>query len=129
MNSHHKNWFGEVEKICTTLDAEISLPRTCGRQMHHSNMPASTPSEYYCRTISIPLLDHLLAEFNSRFGPHQKKALQGLALVPSVLINASDDSIARLGQLAEMYQQDFPSPGTFQSESHAVLETEVARRA
>ena len=31
------------------------------------------------------MLDHLLAELNDRFTEHQKKALQGLYLVPSVM--------------------------------------------
>ena len=29
----------------------------CGCQTHRSNIPANTPSEYYCCTVSIPLLD------------------------------------------------------------------------
>ena len=60
----------------------------------------------------------MLAEFDACFGPHQQKALQGLAIVPSILVDASDNSVTRLSQFAEMYQQDLPSPApsTFQSE-------------
>ena len=32
------------------------------------------------------MLDHLLAELKKRFSPHQKLALEGLHLVPSVLV-------------------------------------------
>ena len=44
-----------------------SLPRVCERQCHSSNVPAQTPSEYYRRNLSIPVLDHLLSELETRF--------------------------------------------------------------
>ena len=57
---HHAKWFASVEQMCHSVDLTPALPRRCGHQQHRSNVPADTPSEYYCRTISIPLVDHLL---------------------------------------------------------------------
>ena len=71
IDKHHRQWFQKVEKMCSDIDVEPCLPRRCGRQTHCSNVPADTPSEYYCRTVSIPLLDHLLSEMDSHFSSHQ----------------------------------------------------------
>ena len=88
IKAHHAKWILIVDNMCSDVGIVPSLPRRCGRQIHHSNTPADTPSEYYCRTIiSIPLLDHLLSEMKSRFSKHHQTALLGLTIVPSVLVS------------------------------------------
>ena len=85
IDDYHCKWFRKVEQMCTNVGVEPSLPRRCGRQIHRSNVPADTPSMYYRRCISIPLLDHLISEMDSRFNTHQQTALLGMSLVPSIL--------------------------------------------
>ena len=92
-DSYHSKWFHCISKMCNDVGTIPSVPRTCGRQHHRPNIPASNPSEYYQETISIPILDHLLTELNNRFTDHQKKALQGLNLVPSVLVSEHLSSV------------------------------------
>ena len=53
-----------VEKMCGDVGTEPSFPRRCSRQIHQSNIPASSPSEYYCHSLSIPLVDHLLSKMH-----------------------------------------------------------------
>ena len=99
------------------IDVEPCLPRRCSRQTHRSNVPGDTPSEYYCRTVSIPLLDHLLSEMDSCFSSHQQTALFGLSVVPSIMLSLSrEECTTKLSQFAEMYQDDLPSPDCIQSE-------------
>ena len=43
------------------------MPRVVGTQMHRSNTPAEIVSDYYEKTITIPLLDHLMPELDYRF--------------------------------------------------------------
>ena len=100
VQAHHSKWFATIENMCSMVGIVPSLLRRCGRQDHRSNMQADTPSEYFCRTISIPLLDHLLSEMNSRFSKHQQTALLGLSIVPSVLVTLpTEDSIPRSSNL------------------------------
>ena len=82
VDEHHSKWFAKVEEMCETVGTQPSLPRQCGRQTHHSNVPAQNPTEYYRRTITIPILDHLLTEMEARFSKHQQTALNGLYLIP-----------------------------------------------
>ena len=75
----HNHWFRTVEQMCSDIGVETSLPRRCGRQIHRNNIPAETPSVYYCRCVSIPLLDHLISEIESRFSTQQQTALLGFS--------------------------------------------------
>ena len=61
--------------------------------------PASNPSEYFRRTITVLILDHLLSELDKQFSSHQNSAFVGLYLVPSVLVTedlASVSSVTRI---------------------------------
>ena len=66
--TYHSRCFATVEKICTGVGTGCSVPRRCSRQTHQINIPADSPSQYYCHLISIPLLDHFLSEIRSHFG-------------------------------------------------------------
>lgn len=102
--------------MCTAVRIEPSLP---GRQIHLSNVPVDTPSAYLKRSISIPLLDHLLSEVDCRFNAHQQTALLGMSLIPSLLVTLSTaDGSTQCDRLDELYQQDLPSAHCFQSELH-----------
>ena len=105
--------------MCEDVATESSVPRRCSRQTHQSNVPASTPSEYYCRSLSIPLIDHLLSEMQSRFSSHQQTALLGLSIVPSVMVSlSSQECDSEVSELADMYRCDLASQGCVTSELH-----------
>ena len=111
VSTHHRRWYSSVERMCSDVGTVPSLPRRSGRQIHRSNVPADTPSEYYCRSLSIPLLDHLLSEMRSRFSSHQQTALLGLSLVPSVLVTIPTEEVStKISQFVDMYVGDLPSP-------------------
>ena len=119
IGTHHSQWVSTVEKMCADVGTEPSLPRRSGRQIHRSNIPVDTSSEYYCHSISILMLDHLLSEIKTRFTTHQKIALLGVCIVPSVMVTLPDEDCAsKVSQLADMYQDDLPSPDSVLSELH-----------
>ena len=122
VSGHHGQWFLTITELLSEVGMEPSVPRRCGRQIHRSNVPADTPSEYYRRTISIPVLDHLLSELGAWFGSHQRTALQGLSIVPSVAVSFEpDDYASRLKALCDLYENDLPSPQSFESELNCWL--------
>ena len=65
LDSHHKSWFGVV-KLCGKLNTEVSIPQMWSIKQHTR-----------CHTISIPLLYHLLVEFDACLSHHLRTALQG----------------------------------------------------
>lgn len=116
---NHDQWFAEVEQLGRSIGTELSLPRICGRQAHRSNVPSNTPKEYYRRTITIPLLDNIISEITSRFSKHQQTAVNGLLLVPSILVTRSlADITTVLNEVGEMYSDDLPSPSSLPCEVH-----------
>ena len=44
VNTYHSTWFSTVE-----VGVLPSLPRRCSHQTQRSNVPADTPSQYYCQ--------------------------------------------------------------------------------
>ena len=67
VDKHHATWFSESTVMAEKVGEEPRIPRRCATQIQRNNVPATTPSEYYKRAISIPMLDHLESEINSRF--------------------------------------------------------------
>ena len=117
IDSHHSTWFREIEKMCTKVGTEACIPRRCGRQIHRSNFPSETPSKYFRCCISVPLLDHLISEMNSRFS--QQTALLGTSIVPTVIVTLSaNECCLKVCPLADMYHGDLPSPDCPESELH-----------
>ena len=119
VEKYHDQWFAVVEEMCTACGAEPSLPRLCARQTHRYNIPSQTPTEYYRRTITIPLLDHTLSEIDRRFSTHQQTAVTGLHLIPSTLVcRTLVEATSVVAKLGEMYGDDIPDPSSLQSEIH-----------
>ena len=117
IGTYHSKWYSSVEKMCTIAETVPSIPRTCRLQTQRSNVPADSPSQYYLRTLSIPIIDHLLSELTTRFSSHHKTALLGFCLIPVALISMSSESFSEsCFKLAEMYRGDLPSPKSFSSE-------------
>lgn len=120
IDTYHSRRFLTISEMLSQVGVEPSVPRRCGRQIHRSNLPGVTPSEYYRRTISIPMVDHLLSELRSRFGDHQRRAMLGLSIVPSLFVSLeSADCASRVKRLADLYKNDLPSPECLDSELHS----------
>ncbi len=106
----HKIW----HDTAVTL-GQPQLPRRCSIQTSRSNTPGDTPEEYYRRTLSIPFLDELITHLESRFSDVQQKAIQGMRLVPSVLVDPSIP-MCDCSDLLENYGDDLPSPSSLEAE-------------
>ena len=85
VDKHHATWFSESTVMAEKVGEEPRIPRRCARQIQRNNVPATTPSEYYKRAISIPMLDHLESEINSCFTELQSTAAKGMSIVPATL--------------------------------------------
>ena len=107
IETYHSQWFTVRVKMCAGVGTVPAIPRRCSHQMNRSNVPADSPSQY---SISLPLLDHLLSEMQSRFSSHDQKALLGLSIVPSIIVNLSPHEFAKVHEFAKMHQNDLPSP-------------------
>ena len=113
VDSYQSRWFETVSKVCNEAGITPSMPRICGRQRHRASIPTSNSSEYIRRTITVPILDHLLSKLDKRFSSHQKTAFQGLYLVPSVLVTEDYATVSSVVmKVGELYAVDQQSPTT-----------------
>jgi len=119
IDDHYSQWFRQAEQMCEVVGVTPSMPRLCKRQRNRDNTPAENPAEYNRRIVAIPILDHLIAELNMRFSSLHQKAMQGLSLIPSILVNLTPaEGKKTLLEAVNLYQDDLPSIGSIKSEVH-----------
>ena len=117
VDDKHKGWYQHAVDMGEPLGAPPpSIPRRCGRQTQRDNIPGDSPEDYFRCIITVPFLDQLVQHMESRFSPLQRKPISGLCLVPSV--HNSLSSFDDLDDLVRMYQDDLPSPSTWEAELH-----------
>ena len=69
-NEEYSSIFAVTSDVLSQLDVPIDLPQiTMKRQMHRSNIPCSTPKEYYKRSIYIAMLDSVICDLETSFLP------------------------------------------------------------
>ena len=91
----------------------MPVPRICQQQTARSNIEASSPMEYWCRTVFVPFLDHLLQELDNRFSQLAQDAIKVFCLIPSELPRLLESDITTL---FERFKDDLPSPSSFNKE-------------
>ena len=113
IDSFHDSWYAEVLKLAEKIGLEESKPRTVGRQTTRSNPPYKTISEYYKRTISIPLVDHISSALQNRFDTDSVNVYKGLSVVPEKMMSLKKDGKDWRDEfkvVADFYVDDLPYP-------------------
>ena len=73
VEENHAKWFQKACQIAEKLDITVQKPRTCQVQRNRANNPAETVEDHYRRNLTIPLVDHLINELETRFGSGDKE--------------------------------------------------------
>ena len=63
---YHDNWYHQAISLAGKVGIEEWMPRTANRQTTRDNHPATNESEYYKRSITIPVIDHLNSALQAR---------------------------------------------------------------
>ena len=72
IDQYNDRWYKKVIELANKLDVIESKPRTCGRQVHRGNAPATSISEYYKRNITIPLKPDFHLQISSEISSSKK---------------------------------------------------------
>ena len=62
------------------------MPRTCTRKTKREIFPAESPFHYYKLSLSILLTDTVLSELKKRFKGSQKYIVEGLYIIPYIMV-------------------------------------------
>ena len=120
MNIFHEHVFEEAVCLGASIGIEQSSPRLAGWQQHRSNVAADTVVDYYKRNLTIPLLDHIISELDTLFSSVSSSAIvEFMQLLPSVICEKSVSTVLTKADLAEvlkLYEDDLPSPQSFDLE-------------
>ena len=116
----HTRLYSRALQIASTVNVQESLPRTTNRQQHRSNTPALTASDYYKRVITIPALDHLITEIDTRFSRNSSSVVcQTMLLLPSALAETEEiPTSVDIADLISNYSDDLPAPESLDTELH-----------
>lgn len=68
----------------------IRQPRVVARQMHRSNHPSVSLTEYYRKSLFIPYLDSLVQSLQERFSEENKTSFEIFCLHPKIIKSQSD---------------------------------------
>ena len=63
----HEKWCKEAILIAGKQNILEKAPRLSSKPANSANQPSSTPSEYYKRPFTIPVIEHLENDLNARF--------------------------------------------------------------
>ena len=74
--------FQKALQVLSDLDVVVALPRINRRQVHRDNVPASSPEQYYRRSIYLPMLDSLIFDLETRFSTQTLASCQLTFLLP-----------------------------------------------
>ena len=87
VDEFHRKWYKKAVTPSEKINITETIPRVAETQTNRSNTPAESVSDYYKRTITIPLLDHLKCEWDYRFDSSKTEAIfNGFVIVPAKLI-------------------------------------------
>ena len=107
----HNEWYGEAVDFARELDVQVKKPRysTISRYFHRENYDTKSVSDYYKFSLTIPLLDKILAEFNERFSKDHRIHSNGFSVIPSkLLVTKSWKSSVK--EFSRQYKDDLPNP-------------------
>ena len=118
----HSLIYAKAVQVATKVHVSESLPRTAGRQLHRNNVIASTASEYYKQTLTIPMLDHLISEMEERFQYGSSSVISEMKLLlPSILAQSRENvklTSSDIPNLVSLYGEDLPALASLDSELH-----------
>nr|XP_047131873.1 52 kDa repressor of the inhibitor of the protein kinase-like [Hydra vulgaris] len=81
IDDYHIKWYASIICLASKVDVAEAKLRILSRQINRNNVASSSTSDYFKKSLSIPLIDHLLGEVNYRFSDDALAAYDGLYIM------------------------------------------------
>ena len=117
MDFEHDRIYSKACKLAEEIGTEEHMPRVAGRQRNRSNPTVTSPKEYWRVTVTIPLVDSIISEVNSRFSVEKRAHFELCALIPAV-ISRKDNLLSTCEILLSKWRHIMPASDNFESELH-----------
>ena len=118
VDTFHSQVYEQVHMLSQTVEVVETAPRQASRQQHRQNTPSISVSDYYKRILTIPLLDHLSSELDSRFdGSCSQNLIEFMQLLPSEIAGMTSElRPQKFGAVLQIYGDVLPSVKSFDVE-------------
>ena len=103
----HEEWYKVALELPEKVQLQESMPRSCNGEVHRDNQLHSNCSEYYKCSITISLVDHIVAHLQSYFS---SSSMAVYYLVPHVLYKANNNNVnwrEKVWNFLKFYNADF----------------------
>ena len=90
MDEEHTKIYGKAKKLADDIGCEEKMPRIIKGRQTRPNPEVSTPTEYWRVAVTIPFLDSVISEMESRFSLDKRAHYELCTLVPEVMNTVSD---------------------------------------
>ena len=104
----HDQWYAEAVEIAEKVGTPASKPRIARIQSLCANTPSDSPSEYFRRVITIPFLDNLKAQIQTRFSDQNLKLFNAYYALPQNLQDSCWQE--KFSMFISMFESDLPEP-------------------
>jgi hypothetical protein len=123
IESYHKRIYDDAVALARDVGVEEEIPRIAARQQHRANPEARDPCQFFRRTITAPLLDHLSSQLQDRFDKGSQNAIhlsEFLTLLPSELFGSAKNlTKCDIENICSFYDKDMPSSFAIDTELQA----------
>ena len=89
--------------------------RTSDHLMHRKNIPADSTAEYFKRAVTIPFLDQLVGQIQSRFSEGNVDAFDIMYAWPSY-VTCEPEWAEHFSRFLQKYKDDLPEPNFLKME-------------
>ena len=89
---HHEIWHQESLTLSKEVDVKESIKRKRRPQRYRDNYDEGIEEEYYKKSLSIPFLDQLITELDTRFSSDAVTIYNCFFLVPAVMFSNGENS-------------------------------------
>ena len=113
VDMYHSQWYEKAVALAAKVNVKESKPRIASMQKNRDNPPSETPSEYFKKAITIPMLDHLNTELDNRFKPNSVTPYYGLAIIPGKMISLLNDPDKNWKERFQKFADFYHTPSFF----------------
>ncbi|XP_065665529.1 52 kDa repressor of the inhibitor of the protein kinase-like [Hydra vulgaris] len=113
VDEHHQICYEQALKIASKINVTEEKPRTSFISKNRANTPFESVSHYFKLVITIPLLDNLSTELNTRFKDTTLKcykALVPLKMIAEVQCSSDTNWKDHVISFSDFYITDLPNP-------------------
>ena len=83
--------YSDVKTHEDCIGIQESRHHLAGQQQHHSNIPSDSISNHYKVNVTIPVLDHIINQLDTRFDSYSTSIInESIKIPPSENFNKSE---------------------------------------